>query len=169
MFHLPGEAGEGVGGGSLLVGVGGVVGVGDIVQEAGLGIANGGGSVPERWGDHHDAGAFLADDDGPGGVGVLVIDTDLDVAEKADPEVGLFGMAVPSLDHAGVLDGEVDLALGSHDALELVHERPAAVVGEVLGGHEERDPLGGGLGEGIGDGGVEAGGGVDLHAIFSGR
>jgi len=111
--------------------------MGDIVQQACGGVAAGGGAVPERGRDDHDAWAFFADDHEPGDVVGFAVDADFDVALEADPEVGLQGVAVPGFDDAWVLHAEVDLALGAHDALHLVHHGPAAIVGEELRGDED--------------------------------
>lgn len=132
MLDSPGESFKGVRCRALFIWFLWVVAVGDIVEQAGLGRANGCGSVPEWWWDDQGARFFLADNDRPCLVTVLVIDPDFEVSEESDPEIGLQGVAMPGFDDSWVLNGEVDLALVAHDRLELVHHGPASVVCEVL-------------------------------------
>ena len=114
----------------------------DIVEQPGLSWANSCGSVPEWWGDNDGAGSLFTDDDRPCLVGVLVIDADLEMPDEPHPEIGLESVSMPCLDDAGVLDREVDLTFGTHDALELIHQRPAAIICEMARRNKDRSALG---------------------------
>lgn len=116
--------------------------MGNIVKQPGLGRANGGGTMPEWWGDNHGSGSFFTDDDRPCLACFLVVDSDLQVSDEPHPEIGLEGVAMPGFDDAGVLHGEVDLPLRAHHALELIHQRPSPIVRVVRGWYKDRCVLG---------------------------
>lgn len=116
--------------------------MGDIVEQSGLGWANGGSSMPERWRDDHGSGSFFTNDDRPCLVRLLIVDSNLEMPDEPHPKISLKLVAMPGFDDAGVLHREVDLSLRAHHALKLIHQRPSSVVGVMRSRHEHGYILG---------------------------